>query len=161
MLGKPFKLRLFEIKIPGKITFVENDFYADGDTLTTIDTPFCRLGISVCHDIPFPLLAQPHAQVGCKLMVLPDAFSMTTGRSHWKLLSRIRAVDNQVHVALVSSARDETGSYDTWGHSMLVDPAGKMGQSAGTAEELVPAIVDLQYLAAERLQMLMVEYKRG
>lgn len=92
--------------------------------------------------------------------MFPGGFSLTTGPSHWELNTRSRAIDNQVYVASVSSARDETASYVSWGHSMLVDPAGKVVQSAGAAEELVLADVDLQYLLAERLQVPMVKYKR-
>ncbi|CAN7983601.1 unnamed protein product, partial [Ixodes pacificus] len=160
MLAKHRKLHLFEINIPGKITFAESDFIAAGDTLTTFDTPFCKVGVGICNDIGFPLLAQIYAQVGCKLLVFPAAFSLTTGPLHWELNTRSRAADNQVYVASVSSARDETAAYVTWGHSMLADPAGKVVQSAGAAEELVFADVDLQYLATERLQVPMAKYKR-
>ncbi|CAN7976296.1 hypothetical protein HPB47_019216 [Ixodes persulcatus] len=160
MLAKHRKVHLFDIDIPGKITFRESDCFTAGDELTTFDTPFCKVGLGICYDLRFAPLAQLYAQRGCKLLVYPGAFNMTTGPLHWEILQRGRAVDNQVYVASVSPARDEAASYVAWGHSMLVDPSAKVVQSAGAGEELVLAEVDLDHLAMIRDQIPVTKQKR-
>ncbi|CAN8005548.1 unnamed protein product [Ixodes pacificus] len=160
MLAKHRKVHLFDVNIPGKLIFSESDFLAPGDGLTTFDTPFCKVGLGVCYDIGFAPFAEVYAQLGCKLLVFPGAFNMITGPQHWELLWRCRAFDNQVYVASVSPARDETASYITWGHSMFVDPSGKVVKSAGVGEELILAELDLDYLASMRDQMPKIKHKR-
>lgn len=160
LLAKHRKVHLFDIDIPGKITFRESDSFTAGDKLTTFDTPFCKVGLGICYDLRFAPMAQIYAQLGCKLLVYPGAFNMTTGPMHWELLQRGRAVDNQLYVASASPARDESASYVAWGHSMLVDPFGKVVQSAGPGEELVVAEVDLDFLTSVREQIPLSKQKR-
>lgn len=160
MLAKHRKVHLFDIDIPGKITFKESDSFTAGNSLTTFDTPYCRVGLGICYDLRFAQMAQLYAKQGCKLLFYPGAFNMTTGPLHWELLQRGRAVDNQVYVATASPARDESASYVAWGHSMLVDPLGKVVTSAGAEEELVIGEVDLEHLEAVRNQIPITKQKR-
>ncbi|CAN8001455.1 unnamed protein product [Ixodes hexagonus] len=160
MLAKHRKVHLFDIDIPGKIRFSESDFLAPGNKLTTLETPFCKVGLGVCYDIAFSSFAQAYAQLGCKLLLYPAAFNMFTGPLYWEAFSRCRAFDNQVYVATVSPARNEAASYVTWGHSMLVDSSGNVVRSAGHGEELVLADVDLDHLALAREQMPKIKHKR-
>lgn len=161
LLAKHRKVHLFDIDIPGQITFKESDTLSAGDALTTFDTPYCKVGVGICYDLRFAPLAQVYAEQGCKLLVYPGAFNMTTGPLHWELLQRGRALDNQLYVASASPARDEQASYVAWGHSMLVDPMGKVVQSADAKEELVVAEVDLDHLAAVRQQIPVTKQKRN
>lgn len=160
MLAKHRKLHLFDIDIPGKITFKESDCFTAGRSLTTFDTPYCKVGLGICYDLRFAQMAQLYAKQGCKLLFYPGAFNMTTGPLHWELLQRGRAVDNQVYVASASPARDEGASYVAWGHSMLVDPLGKIVASAGAPEELVIGDVDLEHLESVRNQIPITKQKR-
>uniref|UniRef100_L7LVQ4 omega-amidase n=1 Tax=Rhipicephalus pulchellus TaxID=72859 RepID=L7LVQ4_RHIPC len=160
MLAKHRKVHLFDIDIPGKITFRESDSFTAGNSLTTFDTPYCKVGLGICYDLRFAQMAQLYAKQGCKLLFYPGAFNMTTGPLHWELLQRGRAVDNQLYVATASPARDESASYVAWGHSMLVDPLGKVVVSAGAQEEVVIAEVDLEYLEATRNQIPITKQKR-
>ncbi|EEC00271.1 carbon-nitrogen hydrolase, putative [Ixodes scapularis] len=132
-----------------------------GDRLTTFDTPFCKVGVGICYDLRFATQAQIYAELNCKLLVYPGAFNLATGPLHWKLLQRARAVDNQVYVASTSLARDEAACYVTWGYSMIVDPSGKVVQSAGVGEELVVAEVDLGYLDTVRDEIPVTKQKRN
>ncbi|CAN8025771.1 unnamed protein product [Ixodes persulcatus] len=160
MLAKHRKIHLYDIDVPGKITFRESDFLTPGNAMTTFNTPFCKVGVGVCFDIAFAPMTQIFAQLGCKLVVYPAAFNTTTGPLYWKLVPRFRSFENQVYVAMVSLARDETASYVTWGHSMLVDPTAIVIQSAGVGEELVLAEVDFNYLDWVRNQMPVNHKKR-
>ncbi|XP_040062446.1 omega-amidase NIT2-like [Ixodes scapularis] len=161
MLGKHRKLHLFNIDIPGKITFRESDLFAAGDSFTTFDTSFCKVGVGICYDIRFSPLAQIYAQLGCKLLVYPAAPNMTTGSMFCQLLPRIRGLDNQVYLVLVSPARNETASYVVWGHSMLVNPSGKVVKLAGIGEEIMLAEVDLDNLSSIRNRDPLDRHRRN
>merc|ERR1711935_764786 len=119
------KVHLFDIDVPGKITFKESDTLTAGDSPTTFDTPFGKVGVAICYDIRFPELSMLMAQAGCKMIIYPGAFNMTTGPAHWQLLQRARAVDHQLYVAAVSPARSKIKEdYQAWGHSSVISPWG-------------------------------------
>lgn len=161
LIAKHRKVHLFDIDIPGKITFKESDKFTAGNSITMFDTPFCKVGVGICYDLRFAPMAQLYAQHGCKLIVYPGAFNMTTGPLHWELLQRGRAVDNQVYVASVSPARDEKASYVAWGHSMLVSPMGEVVASANAGEAEIIADVDVEHLESVRQQIPVTKQKRN
>lgn len=126
LLTKFSKMHLFDIDIPGKITFKESSVLSAGNNFATFDTPYCKIGLGICYDLRFPELAQIYAKSGCELIVYPGAFNMTTGPLHWDLLLRSRANDNQLFIAGVAPARDVNAGYVAWGHSSVIDPWGKV-----------------------------------
>ena len=143
LLATHRKVHLFDINIPGKITFRESDVLSPGNKLTIVDIPpYGKIALAICYDIRFPELATIAARNSCFLLLYPGAFNLTTGALHWSLQARARAMDNQVYVALCSPARDMKATYNAWGHSMVVDPNAKVMVEAGEAEEIVYA--DLQ-----------------
>ncbi|KAH0515969.1 Omega-amidase NIT2 [Microtus ochrogaster] len=154
-------IHLFDIDVPGKITFQESKTLSPGDSLSTFDTPYCRVGLGICYDMRFAELAQIYAQRGCQLLVYPGAFNLTTGPAHWELLQRARAVDNQVYVATASPARDDKASYVAWGHSTVVDPWGQVLTKAGTEEMILYSDIDLKRLAEVRQQIPISKQKRA
>ncbi|KAL8924180.1 MAG: hypothetical protein Q9172_002802 [Xanthocarpia lactea] len=134
------KVHLFDIDIPGKITFKESDILSPGNKITLVDLPeYGRIAIAICYDIRFPELAMIAARKQCFLLLYPGAFNLTTGALHWSLQARARAMDNQVYVGLCSPARDMEASYNAWGHSMVVDPNAGVMTEAGEKEEIVYA----------------------
>ncbi|XP_077495346.1 omega-amidase NIT2-like [Amblyomma americanum] len=161
LLAKHRKVHLFDVDIPGKITFKESDSFAAGNSLTIFDASLCKIGLGICYDLRFAPVAQIYAERGCTLLVYPSAFNMTTGPLHWELLQRIRAVDNQVYVATTSPATDKRAPVVAWGHSMLVDPMGQVVASAGHDERAVIADVDLDYLQSVRKQIPLTRQKRN
>ncbi|KZS99311.1 putative nitrilase [Sistotremastrum niveocremeum HHB9708] len=136
------KVHLFDIEIPGKITFKESTTLSGGTHLTTFDTDFARIGLGICYDVRFPEMAMIAARKGCHAMIYPGAFNLTTGPLHWKLLQQARAVDNQIFVGMCSPARDLTADYHAWGHSLVVDPLGEVLVESGHDEEIVYADID-------------------
>lgn len=153
LLGTHRKIHLFDIDIPGGITFRESDVLSPGDTLTILDLPeYGRVAVAICYDVRFPELATIAARRGCFALVYPGAFNLTTGPLHWELLARARAVDNQLYVALCSPARDMSAGYHAYGHSLVVDPMAKVVVVAGEGEEIVGA-----ELVGERIE----EARRG
>ncbi|KAK1835455.1 carbon-nitrogen hydrolase [Podospora conica] len=138
LLASHRKVHLFDISIPGGITFKESDVLSPGDSVTVVDLPeYGRVGVAICYDVRFPELAMVAARRGCFALVYPGAFNTVTGPLHWKLLGRARAIDNQVYVALCSPARDLTAKYHAYGHSMILDPMAKVMAEAGEEEEQI------------------------
>ncbi|GAA5856072.1 hypothetical protein JCM9279_006497 [Rhodotorula babjevae] len=127
------KVHLFDIDIPGGITFKESETLTGGDWQTIVETDFGKIGVGICYDVRFPELAMIAARKGCVAMIYPAAFNTTTGPLHWDLVQRARAVDNQIYVGMCSPARATEGDgYKAWGHSSLFDP---MGKTVGQLEE--------------------------
>jgi omega-amidase len=144
IVGKHRKMHLFDIDVPGKITFKESDSLSPGEEPTAIDTPWGVIGVGICYDIRFPEYAMWLRKLGARILIYPGAFNMITGPAHWELLQRARAVDNNVFVATCSPARDEeSGGYVAWGHSSVVTPWGEVVAKAGPYEEVVFADLDL------------------
>lgn len=140
LLATHRKVHLFDIDIPGKITFRESDVLTAGNKVTIVDLPeYGKIAIAICYDIRFPELALIAARKGCFALIYPGAFNLTTGPLHWKLQGQARAMDNQVYVALCSPARDMSGTYHAWGHSLVVDPMANVLVEADEKETVVVA----------------------
>lgn len=134
------KMHLFDIDIPGKITFRESEVLSPGNKLTIIDLPeYGKIGLAICYDVRFPELAMVAARKGAFMLIYPGAFNTTTGPMHWSLQGRARAMDNQVYVALCSPARDMEATYHAWGHSMVVNPNAEVLGEASEKEEIIYA----------------------
>ncbi|AES73441.1 putative omega-amidase [Medicago truncatula] len=159
--AKHRKIHLFDIDIPGKITFIESLTLTAGDTPTIVDTEVGRIGIGICYDIRFPELAMIYAARGAHLLCYPGAFNMTTGPLHWELLQRARATDNQLYVATCSPARDTTGGYVAWGHSTLVGPFGEVLATTEHEETTIIAEIDYSILEQRRTNLPVTKQRRG
>ena len=137
------KVHLFDIDIPGKITFRESDVLSPGNALTIVDLPeYGKLSVCICYDIRFPELATTAARRGCFALVSPGSFNLTTGPLHWRLLAQARALDNQFYVAMCSPARDMEATYHAYGHSLVVDPLAKVVVEAEEKEDIVYCELD-------------------
>lgn len=115
------KIHLFNF-VKGEEAYDEARTIRPGDTVRTFEAPFGRVGLSVCYDLRFPELYR--AMGDCTLMVVPAAFTYTTGRAHWELLLRARAIENQCYVLAAAQGGYHENGRRTWGHSMLIDPWG-------------------------------------
>lgn len=154
------KVHLFDIHVKGGVTFKESDTLHAGDEITVLDTGLCRLGVAICYDIRFPELTRLMALEGVEVLVVPGAFNMTTGPAHWETLIRSRAIDNQIYVAGVSPARDETASYVAYGHSMVADPWGEALVEADFGEEIVYSDINMTSIGEIRSQIPVLENRR-
>ncbi|EMD34507.1 hypothetical protein CERSUDRAFT_86597 [Gelatoporia subvermispora B] len=154
------KMHLFDIDIPGKITFTESTTLTGGSDINFFDTEFARIGLGICYDVRFPELAMILARKGCQMLIFPGAFNLTTGPLHWELLQRARAVDNQVFFAMCSPARDMTAGYHAWGHSMVLDPMARTLAEAGHDEEIIYADIDPQVMHDARVGIPVTTQRR-
>ncbi|MEG3224817.1 MAG: carbon-nitrogen hydrolase [Methanobacteriales archaeon Met13] len=160
LIGRHRKMHLFDIEVTGRIHFKESETLTAGDEVTVVDTDWGKVGVAICYDIRFPELSRLMALQGAHLLVFPGAFNMTTGPAHWKALSRVRAVDNQVYVASCSPARDEKASYVAYGHSLVADPWGDILAEAGTGEEIVLADIDFSQVEKVRQELPLLKNSR-
>ena len=160
LIAKHRKLHLFDIDIPGQIVFKESDVFTAGENFDLIDYQDLRIAVLICYDIRFPELARRATLAGAQVLFVPAAFNTTTGPAHWELLMRTRAVDNQLFVVAASPARNPNSSYQAWGHSMAVDPWGKIIAEAQTGEEIVYAEIDLNLLHKVRQELPVLKHRR-
>lgn len=160
LIGQHRKLHLFDINIPSKIVFKESDVFTAGDQLGIISHNGLNIAVLICYDIRFPELARKATLAGAQMLVVPAAFNMTTGPAHWELLMRTRAIDNQLFVIAASPARNPQSSYQVWGHSMAVDPWGRIISQGATEEEIIYADLDLSLLDKVRRELPVLKNRR-
>lgn len=138
------KLHLFDIDIPGKMTFQESKTLTAGDRITVFECSLGRFGLAICYDLRFPEMATIAARLGAGAMIYPGAFNTTTGPRSWEPLQRGRATDNQMYIVSCSPARPSQAeiegkdkAYPSYGFSMVVDPWGKVIKSLDEKESIL------------------------
>jgi predicted amidohydrolase len=120
------KIHLFDVDLTaqGGVAYRESDRVAPGDQLASFETPFGVVGLSVCYDVRFPELYRALVQRGARMLCVPAAFARETGRDHWEVLLRARAIENQCYVLAPAQCGEHPGGRLTYGRSMIVDPWG-------------------------------------
>ena len=148
-------------KARGITIFSKQALLTAGETaITLLDTPWGRLGLCVCFDLRFEELCRVLTLRGARMILAPAAFNMTTGPAHWELLLRQRAVDNQLFTVGTAPAREESGSYVAWGHSMVCEPWGGIVHQCGTGEEVAVTELELSRIDAIRRQLPILSARR-
>jgi len=160
IIGKHRKIHLFDIDVKGGIRFMESETLTPGETVTILDTEFCKIGVAICYDVRFPELFRKMTLADAKLIILPGAFNMTTGPAHWDLTMRARALDNQIYFAAVSPARDTEGPYQAYGNSCVANPWGEFCGKTDARESIVYAKIDLDYVEEIRNQLPLLKHRR-
>ncbi len=141
------KIHLFSFS-RGKESYDEARTIVAGDMVRAVETSIGRVGLSVCYDLRFPELYR--ALGPCNLIVVPSAFTFTTGSAHWEILLRARAIENQCYVLAAAQGGLHENGRRTWGHSMLVDPWGDVVVSRADGEGVVCGEMDLAKLKSIR-----------
>lgn len=154
------KLHLFDVAVPDGATFTESDTVVAGDRAVVVDTPFGRVGLSICYDLRFPMLYQALRDAGADLILVPAAFTALTGKDHWELLIRARAVENQVYVVAAEQWGQHNRPRRSHGHSLIVDPWGHIVAQASEQEGIALGLVDPAFLARVRAQLPCHLHKR-
>ncbi|BET00738.1 Carbon-nitrogen hydrolase [Nesidiocoris tenuis] len=154
------KVHLFNMDIPGKCTFFESEAFTPGEGVTIFDVGLFKVGVAICYDLRFPEWAALYRDQGVSLMIYPGAFDTYTGPMHWDLLLRSRALDNQMYVAGVCGARDTNASYVSWGHSLLVDPWGRIVVEADEKETILYHTIDMKVCDEIRKQIPVNKQRR-
>jgi predicted amidohydrolase len=151
------KVHLFNFS-RGAESYDEARTIASGAGVTTFDAPFGRVGLSVCYDLRFPELYR--ALGDCTLIVVPAAFTCTTGRAHWEVLLRARAIENQCYVLAAAQGGHHVNGRNTWGHSMLIDPWGEIKAELASGEGLVIGDLDPHHLSSIRTNLPALKHRK-
>jgi predicted amidohydrolase len=148
------KIHLFDIDLSGRpeVSYRESRRVAPGDAVTTVDVEGVRFGLSICYDLRFPELYRRLAIDGARVLLVPAAFTAHTGRDHWEVLLRARAIENQCYVIAAGQTGDHDPGRSCYGHSMVVDPWGTVVARAVDGVGVVVAD-----LALERVERIRAE----
>lgn len=154
------KMHLFDVTLPdGRETYRESASTRPGRDVVVLDSPIGRLGLAVCYDLRFPELFREMSAQGAEVFAVPSAFTAQTGRAHWELLLRARAVENLCYVVAGAQGGFHVSGRETWGHSMIVDPWGtilaKQEQGAGS----VAAEISLERLRNLRKRFPVLDHR--
>ena len=156
------KRHLFDVDIPDGVRYRESDQVAPGDApAPAVDVLCIKLGLSVCYDLRFPEL---YRALGADVLAVPSAFTAYTGRAHWEVLLRARAIENQAYVfapAQVGRIGPAKDNRHAWGHACIVDPWGEvLADAGGDAEGIALAAIDEQRLAQVRRDLPALKHRR-
>ena len=142
------KIHMFDVQVSETETYRESAGYRPGDKAVVAETPFAKIGMSVCYDMRFPALYQALAEAGARILTMPAAFSPVTGAAHWHSLLRARAIENGCYVLAPAQtgthASAEHKTRDTYGHSLVVAPWGEVVLDAGTAPGVYFCDMDME-----------------
>jgi predicted amidohydrolase len=138
------KIHMFDVDLDNGESWRESAVYSPGSIARMADLPFARLGFAICYDVRFPELFKAQAQAGAEVISVPAAFTRQTGEAHWETLLRARAIENGVYIIAAAQAGVHEDGRETFGHSMIIDPWGRVLASAGgTGEDVIIAEIDV------------------
>ena len=157
LLAKHRKVHLFDINIERGQYFKESDTFSPGNKVTIFDTEYGKIGLMICFDIRFADFAA--LMRDADLIIVPAAFNFTTG-VHWETLFKGRALDNQLFIAGCAPATSETSSYKSYGHSIVVDPWGRVLGQLGTEEGILTVDLDFKYKEKVRNELPVLKNRR-
>ena len=136
------KIHMFDVDLKGGESYRESRSYRAGDLAVLTDLPWGRLGLTICYDLRFPALYRALAEAGAMYLAIPSAFTRQTGEAHWHVLMRARAIENGSFVFAAAQAGDHENGRATYGHSLVVDPWGRVIAEGGTEPCVVFADID-------------------
>jgi nitrilase len=144
-MGRYDKIHLFDVDVPGSAEqYRESATFEAGCSPLVVDSPFGRLGVSICYDLRFPELYRQLSDAGVDILAVPAAFTAKTGAAHWELLLRARAVENLAYVIASGQCGLHENGRETYGNSMIVDPWGTVLARLGIEPGVVVAEIDLE-----------------
>ncbi len=159
-LGVYRKIHLFDVEVNDGQTYRESAAVAPGEAVVTAQTPLAMVGLSVCYDLRFPELYRQLVQRGATVLAVPAAFTLATGKDHWEVLLRARAIENQCYVFAPAQQGRHPKDRMTWGHAMVVDPWGLVTARASEGEGLAIGSVDLTLLHRIRSSLPALSHRR-
>ncbi|MCA1492568.1 carbon-nitrogen hydrolase family protein [Sinorhizobium alkalisoli] len=143
------KIHMFDVDLENGESWRESAAYRPGSTARIADLPFGKLGFAICYDVRFPELFRCQAVAGAEIMSVPAAFTRQTGEAHWEILLRARAIENGLFVVAAAQGGDHEDGRQTFGHSMIIDPWGRVLAEAGPSGEAV-IIAEIDVAAAHK-----------
>ncbi|KQM13027.1 carbon-nitrogen hydrolase family protein [Novosphingobium sp. Leaf2] len=159
------KLHMFDVDLASGESWRESNAYTPGEEVVTVDTPLGRLGLAICYDIRFPALFEALGAGKCDVIAIPAAFTVPTGRAHWHLLQRARAVESSAYVLSAAQVGRHDDGRETYGHSLAVDPWGDVlldmgGVDDGGTSDVAFVDIDPERTQAVRAQLPSLANRR-
>lgn len=154
------KIHLFDVEVGDGQSYHESKAVAPGETVVVADSSLGKVGLSVCYDLRFPELYRRHADEGAVLLTVPAAFTLATGKDHWEVLLRARAIENQAYVLAPAQQGRHPKDRLTWGHAMVVDPWGLVTARCSEGEGYCLAHFDLELLQRLRRSLPALQHRR-
>jgi predicted amidohydrolase len=155
------KIHMFDIDLPGGESYRESNAYRPGGRSVVAETPWGRLGMTVCYDLRFPHLYRALAQAGADFLAVPSVFTVPTGTAHWHVLLRARAVENGCFVFAPAQWGEHAGGRRSYGHSLIVDPWGEVLADRGEETGIITAQIDPARIAKARGMVPSLQHNRG
>jgi predicted amidohydrolase len=155
------KIHMFDVDLASGESWRESSAYAPGDKVVTVETPAGRLGLAICYDIRFPALFEALGQAKCDIIAIPAAFTVPTGKAHWHLLQRARAIEASAFVVAAAQVGQHQDGRSTYGHSLVVDPWGDVAlDMGGEGPGIAFAEIDGARIAEVRAQLPSLANRR-
>jgi deaminated glutathione amidase len=136
------KIHMFDCTLPDGKVIRESSAYRPGEQAVTAETPWGRIGLTVCYDLRFPGLFRVLAQAGAQFITVPSSFQRQTGRAHWHALLRARAIENACFIFAPAMCGEHPGNRETYGHSLIIDPWGEILAEGDEAPGMIFADID-------------------
>jgi predicted amidohydrolase len=154
------KIHLFDVEVPGGQRFRESDTIAPGEEVVVAETPWGGLGLTICYDLRFPELYRRLTAAGARILAVPSAFTRETGKDHWHVLLRARAIENQAFVIAAAQFGFHGGKRASYGHALIVDPWGVVLSECGDREGFALAYLDFEQQDAIRRDLPCLTHRR-
>ena len=154
------KIHMFDVDLGNGESYRESNSYRPGDIAITADLPWGRLGLTICYDLRFPALYRALAEAGATMLAIPSAFTQQTGEAHWHVLMRARAIENTCFVMAAAQGGKHENGRATFGHSLIVDPWGRILAEGGTEPGFIMAEIDHAVVAEARARMPSLQHGR-
>ena len=154
------KIHMFDVDLAGGESYRESNNYRPGDLAVIADLPWGRLGVTICYDLRFPALYRALAEAGASFLAIPAAFTKQTGEAHWHVLMRARAIENGCYVIAAAQGGQHENGRSTFGHSIVVDPWGKIVAEGGIEPGVIMAEIDPAAVVAARSKVPSLNHGR-
>lgn len=154
------KVHMFDVDLADGESYRESRNYRPGELAVLADLPWGRLGLTVCYDLRFPALYRALAEAGATMLAIPSAFTKQTGEAHWHVLMRSRAIENGSFVFAAAQGGKHENGRETYGHSLVVDPWGRIIAEGGTEPGIIMAEIDLAEVAKARARIPSLQHGR-
>ncbi|MGA2941638.1 MAG: carbon-nitrogen hydrolase family protein [Xanthobacteraceae bacterium] len=154
------KIHMFDVDLAGGESYRESNNYRPGELAVIADLPWGRLGVTICYDLRFPALYRALAEAGASFLAIPAAFTKQTGEAHWHVLMRARAIENGCYVIAAAQGGDHENGRSTFGHSIVVDPWGKIVAEGGIEPGVIMAEIDPAAVVAARSKVPSLNHGR-
>jgi nitrilase len=154
------KIHLFDVSLSRDETYRESDYILPGSDTVVYESPWGKIGLAVCYDLRFPEMFRKMLTSGIDAVVIPSAFTAQTGRAHWQALLQARAIENQIYIIAPNQYGVHANGRETYGHSMIVDPWGKICCCMEIGSGYIKSEIDLDHIVRVRQMLPCLSHRR-